>query len=224
MSNNFEEYRNSDGTFKPSFYDEQYYENGPQSGRGWLSNYRWLPRRTFREAFAIIDFLNLDENSYVLDVGCAKGFIVRALRELEIPADGCDISSYALSFAPNGCWNCYDPISWHEHAHLGYTNIIIKDMLEHLTVDQLYGMLDNFSIVTNKMFCVVPLGDRGVFRIPEYHTEVSHLIAEDENWWRNAFWKRGWRVIKEAYRINGMKDSWAHIEKGNYVFSLEKYK
>ncbi len=209
--------------FDGSFYNYDYYERGPQSGKGWLQNYRWMPRRTFKEAFAFIDYLGLNENSYVLDFGCAKGFIVKALRELEIKADGCDISEYALQFAPENSWNCSTDQSWEEHKNQ-YTHIIIKDVLEHLTKDQLQETLQKFKIVAPKIMCVVPLGDNGIFRIPEYHTEISHLIAEDENWWRNAFWQGGWRVIKECFHVPGLKDNWRHIERGNYVFVLEKYK
>lgn len=209
--------------FTGDFYNEDYYERGKETGKGWLSNYHWMPRRTFKEAFAFIDTLNLDENSYILDWGGAKGFIVRALRELEIKADVCDISDYALQFAPNGSWNCSRDESWEEHRDQ-YTHIIIKDTLEHLTKNQLQEMLQKFKIVAPKIMCVIPMGDNGIYRIPEYSVEVSHLIAEDENWWRNEFWKGGWRVVKECYHVPGLKDTWAHIEKGNYVFVLEKYK
>ena len=97
---NTKENEHRDTPFEGSFYDAEYFENGQGSGKGWLQNYRWMPRRTFKEALAIADYLELDETSHVLDVGCAKGFIVKALRALEIKADGCDISEYALSFCP----------------------------------------------------------------------------------------------------------------------------
>ena len=68
-------------TIDGKFFDADYFERGRESGKGWLQNYRWMPRRSFREAFAIIDALDLDETSHILDIGCAKGFIVRAMRE-----------------------------------------------------------------------------------------------------------------------------------------------
>ncbi len=204
------------------FYDADYFERGKESGKGWLENYRWMPRRTFKEAFAFIDTLNLDESSYVLEVGCAKGFLVKALRTLDIKADGCDISKYALSFAPEGCWNCEDENSWELHKNFGYTHIIIKDMLEHLTKEQLPIMLNNFSKVAKKMMCVIPLGDEGKYRIPEYHLEVSHLIAENAFWWENEFLESDWIVQHCDYHIKGLKDNWYNINpSGNFVFILE---
>jgi cyclopropane fatty-acyl-phospholipid synthase-like methyltransferase len=217
----FSEYINEDGTFKPEFYDADYYESGKQSGKGWLENYRWMPRRTLKEAYGFIDYLGLDDSSYVLDWGCGKGFIVKALRILEIKADGCDISEYSLQFAPDGCWNCSTDESWEQHRNQ-YTHIIIKDVLEHLTVDQLKSQLQKFKIVAPKIMTVIPMGDNGLYRIPEYHTEVSHLIIENENWWRKTFFDAGWKVIKDTPHVNGIKDNWEHVHNGNHVFVLEK--
>ena len=207
--------------FDGDFYNEDYFENGKESGKGWLEHYRWLPRRTFREALGFIDYLGLDDNSYVLEVGTAKGFLVKALRILEIKADGCDISTYALSFAPEGCWNSTDSSSWVEHMDTGYTHIIIKDMLEHTTKEQLTLMLDNFATVAKKMMCVIPMGDYGKYRIPEYHLEISHLIAENEKWWSNVFESHGWKIIKHCNHVDGIKDNWLYISNGNHVFVLE---
>jgi len=204
--------------FDGSFYDADYFERGRSTGKGWLMNYHWMPRRTFKEAFAFIDYLGLDETSYVLDFGCSKGFLVRALRELEIMADGCDISEYALSFAPKGCWNCSIGAQWDNRK---YSHIISKDVFEHLTPDQLDENLMQFARVTSIIMCVIPIGENGIYRIPEYHTEISHIIIENESWWRNRFKKSGWSVLKECSHVNGLKDNWAYVEDGNHVFVLE---
>jgi hypothetical protein len=178
-----------------------------------------MPRRSFREALAIIDYLGLDETSRVLDVGCAKGFIVRALRQLEIPADGCDISIYALGFAPKGCWYCEDPESWKKR---NYTHAFIKDVLEHNNTDQLQLMLELIASVAPILMAIIPMGDNGIYRIPEYHTEISHLIAENEEWWRIAFAKAGWKIKRECSHVPGLKDNWKDHENGNRVFVLER--
>ena len=219
----FKDYINPDGSFKSDFFNEDYFEKGRETGRGWLSNYHWMPQRSFREAFAFIDYLGLDYTDYILEVGTAKGFLVRALRTLEINADGCDISSYALSFAPEGCWNCTEEISWDEHADFGYSHILIKDMLEHLTYKQLPKMLNNFSKVADKLTCVIPMGDNKLYRIPEYHIEISHTIIENEVWWVGAFKKEGWELVKDCSHIPGLKDNWFYVPNGNHIFSLERH-
>ena len=34
-----------------------------------------------------------------------------------------------------------------------------------------------------KLYVLVPLGDMGRYRIPDYELDASHIIAEDEDWW-----------------------------------------
>jgi len=208
--------------FDGDFYDDQYFENGKQSGKGWLERYRWLPRRTFKEAFAFIDTLGLDENSKVLDFGGAKGFIVKALRILEIDADVCDISDYALSFAPKGSWNSSIEENWKLHEDK-YTHIISKDVFEHLNPSQLNMTLIKLQKLAPRMMCVVPLGDRGVYRIPEYSLEISHLIAENEDYWKDMFEQSGWSVSHEFKHIDGLKDAWyLQNQNGNRVYIMER--
>jgi hypothetical protein len=201
-----------------SFFDKDYFENGISSGKSWLVNYHWMPRRSFREAFAVIDYLELDEGSCVLDFGAAKGFLVRALRGLDIIAYGCDISEYALSFAPKGCWNCSDPEQWKNRK---YTHVIAKDVFEHMQPNQLKETLDKISAISPVIMLIVPLGDNGIYRIREYETDASHVIAEDEKWWIKIFEESGWKLKKSCPHVPGIKDNWAYVPNGNHVFVVE---
>lgn len=71
---------------------------------------------------------------------------------------------------------------------------------------------------------VIPMGDNGKYRIPEYHMEISHLICENEIWWREAFEECGWFVMKDTNHVPGLKDNWQTSANGigNHVFVLEK--
>jgi hypothetical protein len=201
-----------------SFFDKDYFENGIGSGKSWLVNYHWMPRRTFKEAFGFIDYLGLDESSCVLDFGCAKGFLVRALRILEIISYGCDISDYALSFAPKGCWNSSDPAQW---INRQYTHVIAKDVFEHIPSDELKETLIKLSLISPIIMCIMPMGDKGVYRIREYEADASHIIAEDEKWWIKKFDESGWKVKKSTPHVPGIKDNWAYVKNGNHVFVIE---
>lgn len=201
-----------------SYFDENYFENGIKTGKSYYTNYHWMPERSFTEAKAIIAALNLSINDSILDYGCAKGFLVKALRELGYYADGCDISEYALSFAPVGCWNCSDLIKFSDYS---YTHVVSKDVFEHLSKDLLSATLAAISKLSNKLTCIVPIGDSGIYRIPEYHLDPSHLIAENEDWWRNKFLDSGWGIQDELDHIVGVKDSWYSVNPcGNRVFKL----
>ncbi len=81
-------------------YDADYYERGVESGKSCYSNYRWLPELTIPMAMVLIDTLGIRPDQRVLDFGCAKGFVTKALRMLRRDAWGIDISRYALSQAP----------------------------------------------------------------------------------------------------------------------------
>ncbi len=206
-----------DGTF----FDEAYFERGLETGKSYYTRFRWMPCRSFREALAIVDALGLDEKSRVLDVGCAKGFLVRALRALEIQADGCDISGYALSQSNGWSWRCDSLREWALRKNM-YTHAFLKDVLEHGTEEQIATTLRAIRMVAPVLMAVVPLGDTGKYRIPEYHLDVSHIMAENENWWRRAFSEAGWAVHREAEHVPGIKDNWRHHARGNRVFFLER--
>jgi hypothetical protein len=52
--------------------------------------------------------------------------------------------------------------------------------------------------------------------------EVSHLIAEDEQWWIDIFTQNGWMVEKHCPHVPGLKDNWqSHANGvGNHAFLL----
>ncbi|MDC2979033.1 class I SAM-dependent methyltransferase [Pelagibacteraceae bacterium] len=58
---------------------------------GYYNDGRWK-----QVAKDIKKFYNLNSKSKVLDVGCAKGFLVEAFQEIKVDAYGIDISSYAI--------------------------------------------------------------------------------------------------------------------------------
>ena len=73
-------------------YDEMYFDGPREYGYGgyWYDG-RWKP-----VAHDIVDHFRLKPGDRVLDVGCAKGFLVKDLLALGIDAYGIDISQYAL--------------------------------------------------------------------------------------------------------------------------------
>ena len=110
-------------------FDEKYFEDGVRHRVSAYENYRWMPERTIREASSIINNIQFDK---VLDFGCAKGFMVYAMRLLGKEAYGVDVSEYAVS---NGHPKVKDYLSVIESAEDvkgGWDLIIAKDVLEHI--------------------------------------------------------------------------------------------
>lgn len=73
-------------------YGEMYFDGPREYGYGgYRYDGRWQP-----VAKDIVEHFNLRPGDRVLDVGCAKGFLVKDLLALGIDAYGIDISNYAL--------------------------------------------------------------------------------------------------------------------------------
>lgn len=209
----------------PSRYDADYFEHGPIAGVSGYMNYSWMPERTLRMAHHLI--LSLGITGKVLDFGCAKGFLVRALRILGVEAWGVDVSEYAIEHADPevrqylysawelaarpGSKNSYDNYDW----------MIAKDVFEHLTEDELKAQLEITREHIKRLFVAVPLGDGSKFTIPAMDLDVTHRLAKPIEWWVKAFNDGGWRVNLWAYKWPGMKENWTdHFPEGNAFFAL----
>ena len=73
-------------------YGIDYFDGAREYGYGgYKYDGRWKP-----VAQDIIDHFNLKKGDKLLDVGCAKGFLVKDLCDLGIEAFGLDISDYAI--------------------------------------------------------------------------------------------------------------------------------
>ncbi|MBA7624609.1 hypothetical protein ES703_32019 [subsurface metagenome] len=77
-----------------SYYDEDYFRPGPKSN--YILPFTWQvegPNR-LKVAQYLKDTFNPKK---ALDVGCAKGFLCKALLQVGIDAYGCDISEFAVN-------------------------------------------------------------------------------------------------------------------------------
>jgi len=204
-------------------YNEEYYERGVSSGRSGYQDYRWMPEMTIKFAHNIIKELGLRDGDRVLDFGCAKGFLVKALRILDIDAYGCDISSYAIgevdkrvseycSLMSDGKIPYQDSFRW----------TISKDVFEHLNEGQLEKSLIDIKEKSEKLFAIIPLGDGKKFIIPQYENDDTHILKQPREWWDKKFEDGGWRVDRFSHIVRGMKDNWSHYEKGNGFFFLHR--
>lgn len=201
-------------------YNEDYYERGVQLGISGYTNYRWIPELTIPMCIKIAEYLSLPKNENILDFGCAKGFLVRAFTDLGYSCDGVDISEYAISQAPSEIK--HKLFLYNEENLFGrwYNTVISKDVFEHIEPDNLSVILNNLAKITDRIFCVVPLGDGKQYIIPEYENDITHIIREPKEWWINHFMKSGWKIQFFSYLLDGIKDNWSHYSKGNGFFVL----
>ena len=214
-----------------SLYDSNYYNNGVATGKSCYENYRWIPELTYPLAFSILRHLGLENCKSVLDYGCAHGFIVKALNGFGIDAYGVDVSEYAISAAPQDIQDRLFKIGntqsvssvVNEYIDVKYFDYVIaKDVFEHIRPSDLEKLLVELSGLAKNLFVVVPLGDQGRYRIAAYHRDITHIVAENENWWTDIFKKNGWLVEEFLHEVRGIKENWTKANQtGNGFFKLK---
>ena len=195
-------------------YDEDYFENGIASGKSLYTNYRWIPELTIPMCCDLKALLGLDGK--VLDYGCAKGYMVKALRLLGVDAYGYDISEYAINKAP------------HETAQYLHNTlpdnkfnwVIAKDVLEHIDYAFLHNALQNINC--KNLFVAVPLGKNGKYNVPDYDVDTTHNIAESLDWWVDRLGDAGFKVTYKGYSFGRLKQNWASYPNGNGFLIGEK--
>ena len=196
-------------------FTKDYYEDGIRKHISGYENYKWMPTRSIPEALDIQEYF--DFNTCV-DYGCAKGFLVHALRIIGCDAYGEDISEYAVN-------NCHPEVE--EYISLPnekkYDLLICKDVLEHIEVKDIPGVLENFKDKSHQFFFTIPLGDKDRFRIREYEVDITHVTKKDEEWWIDMFESQGFKLNKFSYQFGSIKKKWIdQYPYGNGFFVLQK--
>jgi predicted TPR repeat methyltransferase len=196
-------------------FNEDYYEDGVRKKISGYENYKWMPMRSIPEALDIKNNFNFKT---CVDYGCAKGFLVNALRLLNCEAYGEDISEYALN-------NC--KLEVRDYLSLPNENkydlLICKDVMEHIPEENIPKTLNFLYNKANEFFFVIPLGDDDKFRIREYEIDITHVTKKDEEWWLSMFNKHGFSLKNFSYSFGTVKNKWIKdYPYGNGFFVFEK--
>ena len=189
-------------------YDADYFLRGKQTGKSLYENYRWLPELTIPMAQVIADHCCITRDERVLDFGCARGYVVKAMRSLGYNAYGVDVSQWAVENAdeetkPYLSWSTDSPLK-----AMGFDWIIAKDVLEHIAYVS-YQITKLMSAAGKGVFAVVPLApfDRSRYVIEEYEADKTHIQRLTLGTWTEMFMRPGWRV-EASYRLPGVKDNY----------------
>jgi SAM-dependent methyltransferase len=207
-----------------SIYDHNYFETGEQNHCSCYTNYRWLPALTIPMARSIAETLPLSPEDWILDFGCAKGYLVKALRRLgHGRAYGVDASEYAISKADQETRPFLaviaDGVLPQTMGAGSWDWILAKDVLEHLSEQYLAIILRRFRTTAHKVFAVVPLGDGSHYLIPEMERDITHQIRRPLGWWERQFLDAGFAKVRTSYKMAGVKENWtSKYPKGNGFF------
>lgn len=167
-----------------SHYDADYYLRGPETGKSNYENYSWKPDLTLPMADHLKRVLHIKDGERVLDFGCARGFLVKALRMRGVDAWGCDSSEWAIQ-------NCDEGVKDYVSQGLPdgmFDHIIMKDVAEHIHPQQLSSILVGLlGCMRKSMLWIVPLSAHAnePYLRPEDNADPSHIIRWPLEQWLN---------------------------------------
>jgi SAM-dependent methyltransferase len=164
-------------------------------------------------AMSIIDYLGIKRGQFVLDFGCAKGYLVRALRMLGRLAYGYDISEYALSQTGDMNIFCKDNFG---PCPTYFDFCIAKDVFEHISESELSVQLKALRKTSSVIFAIIPLGSAGEYHAKKNNLDISHVICQDEVWWIKFFKQNGLISEDVVFQVPGIKESYPVLTNRGY--------
>lgn len=176
-------------SFKADFYNESYFL-GKTNFCGIPYEWECEKERTFERVDEVIKFYR---PTSVLELGCALGFTMRALRERGVKALGCDISEHAFS------QNQYkDDIKICDiRDGLPYEDecvdvIISESTLEHIDIEYIPKLMSEiYRVAMSGFFLMVPI-TLGTKNKP--WGDPSHVTYMNPSYWISEAYKAGWSV------------------------------
>lgn len=163
-----------------SDYGSCYYNDAHLGG---YDNYTW-DNDQWRGFFQLVAdrIIAIAGSGRMLDVGCAKGLLVQALREKGVEARGFDISQHAVDAAHDDVrpflWvaSATEPIDGH------YDLVSMIEMIEHMAPQDAQRAIDQIVAVTDRVLFSSSPGD---------HDEPTHVNTKPTAAWAAWFAERG---------------------------------
>jgi SAM-dependent methyltransferase len=117
-----------------------------------------------------------------LDAGCAKGFLVAALRERGVDAEGFDISDYAVSDVPEAARGHVREGSLTQPIEGRYDLVTCIEVIEHLDPADATVGVANLCAASDAVLLSSTPGDRG---------EATHVNVQPPERWAQLFALQG---------------------------------
>ena len=162
-------------------YNKEYY-SGYSSGEGYENNKLWV--YIFDNIAEKI--INNFHPKTVLDMGCAFGYLVEALRKKGVEAYGIDISEYAINNAEESIkpyvknMSALDelPDDFPKHFDL----VVSIEMIEHLYEEDGLKVIDKMVSYADKVL---------ISSTDDDFDDVTHVNVQKKEYWVDKFAKKG---------------------------------
>lgn len=177
------------------WYDQDYFENGLKSN--WERGYSWrLFEALFRDTARFLTGTFCEASSY-LDAGCAKGFLVKALRLRGKDCLGFDHSRWAIDQADESVKPFLklagvDDVNYDRQFDV----LMAFSILESLTEEQIVSFLPRArNWIRQALLAVIPSfdDDQQAEVWTDRDQDLSHITIRSRQWWHNQFLRAGWR-------------------------------
>lgn len=206
-------------------FDADYYLRGVETGKSSYCDYSWKPDLSLPFARSLQWYLGLKSEDVVLDFGCARGYLVKALRMNGLNARGTDISEWAIA-------NCDPDVKPHVSnelttGHMIYDWVVCKDTAEHIHLDDLRDLLPKLGASSRKgLFFVVPLTGYfgGAYLRPEDEADPTHKVRYTLPDWLKLFQQ----TLPDfnangSYHIHGIKPASSQVPQSCGFFTLTRH-
>jgi len=168
-------------------YDKDYFEFGVSTKKSNYTDYSWERLGNYFQETANHIVQNFNPKK-TLDVGCAKGFLVKSLNDLGVDSFGIDPSDYALLEAPE---EIKDKLSLGVVQSIDFKDnsfdlVTCFDVMEHIAEKDVSKSLKEMLRVTNKWLILRVVTKELDDDIDTYHEKIHEL-----EWWHEKIKKAG---------------------------------
>jgi hypothetical protein len=174
-----------------TWFDAAYFDLGLKSN--WKQGYHWQHfGGLFRETANFLGSMFPEARTW-FDAGCAKGFLVRTLRESGRDAWGCDLSAWAIEHAEPSArpfleCSSAESTPWTRD----YDILVAMHLLPQMTEDQAVAFLRRARPrIKTALIAAIPLFDAHTKCSPEAG-DAAHVSRHDRAWWHQRILAAGW--------------------------------
>ena len=167
----------------PDYYDKEYFDGG----KGY---------HTYADATHFFETAQMIKERFspksVLELGCAKGYLVKALRSLGVSAFGLDVSGYAIDNADEEVKPYLTVLDFTaESATNRYDLIVSIDTFEHIPEEKLESVKKFLLATADRYYIKVATP-----HTPDWEHDKSHVTIKELSWWQEWMPEAHWEESK----------------------------